>query len=98
MSITSTAEASESTMLRLVNGKSITLSCSNEASEVESIPTIDVSRMYSHDLADRRALAEEIGSASRHIGFFMITNHVSVPTLQKEAYANKDMSLTKRFC
>ncbi|KAK4549655.1 hypothetical protein LTR36_004956 [Oleoguttula mirabilis] len=74
MSITTTAQVSESTTLRLVNGKSITFS-SNEASEAESIPAIDVSRIYSPDLADRQALAEEIGSASRHIGFFTITNH-----------------------
>lgn len=61
--------------IQLVNGNRVTAH-SNQASKAESIPMIDVSRMYSPRLEDRRALAEEIREASRNIGFFLITNHV----------------------
>ncbi|KAJ0421311.1 hypothetical protein BJY00DRAFT_110761 [Aspergillus carlsbadensis] len=58
----------------LTNGKRFTYS-SNEATATEQIPCIDVSRMRSDSLADRKALAEEIRAAAHNIGFFCITNH-----------------------
>jgi len=62
--------------LTLTNGKTFTFE-SNASSANEQIPTIDVSRMHSENLADRQAIAEEIRHAARDIGFFSIVNHVS---------------------
>lgn len=62
-------------VIKLVNGSTVTAK-SNVATTNETIPLIDVSRMYSASLADRQALAEEVRDASRNIGFFLISNHV----------------------
>ncbi|KAH7115847.1 hypothetical protein B0J11DRAFT_393707, partial [Dendryphion nanum] len=52
----------------------------------ESIPLIDVSRMYSNRLEDRKALAEEVRAASREIGFFTIVNHGIDEDLAKKVF------------
>ncbi|KAK8038072.1 hypothetical protein PG994_014839 [Apiospora phragmitis] len=39
------------------------------------LPRIDLGRLYSTELADRRALASEIDAAFRDVGFFYATNH-----------------------
>ncbi|KAK7953894.1 2OG-Fe(II) oxygenase [Apiospora saccharicola] len=39
------------------------------------LPRIDLGRLYSTELADRRALASEIDVAFRDVGFFYATNH-----------------------
>lgn len=39
------------------------------------IPTIDLSRLYSSNLSDRKALAVEIRDAGVNTGFFYIKNH-----------------------
>lgn len=74
MSVSSTIE--EPRIIKLVNGSQVTAK-SNVATRSETIPKIDVSRMYSSKLSDRQAVAEEIREASRQIGFFLITEHVS---------------------
>lgn len=61
--------------LELVNGKVVEF-ISNDAIEADYVPVIDVSRMYSPDLAERQALADEIGHAARNVGFLTIVNHV----------------------
>lgn len=40
----------------------------------DSIPVIDVSRIFSDDLQSRKALAEQIGQAAKDVGFFCLTN------------------------
>jgi isopenicillin N synthase-like dioxygenase len=47
---------------------------SNTASTLERIPIIDVSRIYSDDIGDRKAVAEEVREASKNIGFFYMVN------------------------
>lgn len=45
------------------------------ASGFKSLPTIDVSGLYSGDLAARKSVAVQIGAASRDSGFFYVTGH-----------------------
>ena len=71
-----TSTVAEPRRIVLSNGKSFTVQ-SNDSTAAETIPTIDVSRLYSDRLEDRQELAEEIRLASREIGFFTIVNHVS---------------------
>ena len=73
---TTTISVANPRTIRLSNGKTITFT-DNTATKEESIPTIDVSRMYSDKLEDRQALAEDIRDASHRIGFFCLVNHVS---------------------
>ena len=61
-------------MIRLTNGTSFTIS-SNTAKESHLVPTIDVRRMYSEDVVERQAVAEEIRRAAHDIGFFLVVNH-----------------------
>ena len=60
--------------IRLTNGTSFTIP-SNTAKESHLIPTIDVRRIYSEDVGDRQAVAEEIRRAAHDIGFFLVVNH-----------------------
>ncbi|KAF2219388.1 putative isopenicillin N synthetase [Elsinoe ampelina] len=60
--------------IRLTNGTYYTPN-SNDLSKTERLPLIDVARIYSDNLEDRKAVAEEIREASRTIGFFYIVNH-----------------------
>ena len=75
MATTTISEANPRT-IQLPNGKAFTFT-DNAATKEESIPVIDVSRMYSVKLEDRQALAEEIRDAAHRIGFLCIVNHVS---------------------
>ena len=63
--------------VRLQNGQILKIE-SNESTEAESIPVIDVARIYSDKLEDRQAVAEEIRDACHRIGFFYVINHVSL--------------------
>jgi hypothetical protein len=72
---TTTSLATEPKRILLSNGNTFTYA-SNAATSSKSIPLIDVSRMYSNNFEDRRALAEEVRKASHEIGFFTIINHV----------------------
>ena len=42
------------------------------------IPVIDISGLYSTDLADQQRVANELGHAAQHVGFFYIKGH-SIP-------------------
>lgn len=63
--------------VRLVNGQSFAYA-SSESQVTDKIPLIDVSRMLSEDIEQRKAVAEEIRDASSKIGFFTIINHVAL--------------------
>jgi hypothetical protein len=39
------------------------------------VPQIDMRRIYSDSLDDRKELAEEVGEACRNVGFFYAVNH-----------------------
>jgi hypothetical protein len=62
--------------VKLQNGDVFSFN-SNISTELEKIPVIDASRIWSDKLEDRKAVAEEIRDASRNIGFFYLINHVS---------------------
>jgi isopenicillin N synthase-like dioxygenase len=51
-------------------------------SAFKSLPVIDVSRLYSESLADRQAVADEIGRAARDSGFFYVAGHPVGPELR----------------
>lgn len=62
--------------ITLHNGQIITFH-SDMSANLETIPIIDATRIWSDDLQDREAVAEELREASRNIGFFYLTNHVA---------------------
>lgn len=62
--------------VRLHNGQEFSF-VSNTAADLDEIPIIDVSRIYSENLEDRKAVAREVREASHNIGFFYVVNHVS---------------------
>lgn len=59
---------------------------------LERIPIIDVSRMYSDNIEDRKAVAEEVREASENIGFFYMVNHGIEARYGEECFAQ-----AKRF-
>ena len=54
------------------------------AAKSANIPVIDLSGLYSDDLAAKKAVAEKIGAACDEIGFFYATGHnVPVETIDR---------------
>lgn len=43
--------------------------------DFQAIPVIDIARLWSDDFTDRRAVADEIATAARDVGFFYISGH-----------------------
>lgn len=41
----------------------------------DEVPKIDMRRIYSDDIEDRKALAKEVGAACTNVGFFYAVNH-----------------------
>jgi isopenicillin N synthase-like dioxygenase len=66
----------------------------------EEIQVIDLTRLYSKDIKDRRALAKEIRAASVNTGFFYIKNHgieeEKITNARKQLLAYVDRSLPCR--
>ncbi|KAI1827389.1 Clavaminate synthase-like protein [Xylaria intraflava] len=52
----------------------------------DSIPVIDLRRIYSPSLAERKALAKELGQACRDVGFFYASAHGVDPRVASEAF------------
>lgn len=79
MSQTTTLSKSETgpRTVKLHNGQVFTFN-SNVSTNLEKIPVIDASRIWSERLEDRQAVAEEIRQASRTIGFFYLLDHVRI--------------------
>lgn len=59
---------------------------SNQSSAIDEIPIIDAARMWSEDVADRKAIAEEIRKAAHDIGFFYLVNHGVDMSLAENAF------------
>lgn len=75
MSSTTTIEAAQPALtLTLQNGQDIRFH-SDTSIEADEIPVIDIAGIFSDDIADRKAVAEEIREAAHRIGFFYIVNH-----------------------
>ncbi|RFU32797.1 hypothetical protein B7463_g3567, partial [Scytalidium lignicola] len=73
MSVT-IAEAPKTNIITLQNGRVVNFK-SNTPNKIETLPIIDISRMYSPNLDDRKAVAEEVRKAAHEIGFFYVINH-----------------------
>ena len=91
MSEVETVTATTGRTITLHNGQVFSFN-SNDSTTLERIPIIDVARIYSEDLEDRKAVAEEIREASRNIGFFYMINHGIDPK-----YAEGVFDQSKRF-
>ena len=71
-------EANNPLVIKLQNGQVLHVE-SNEATDADEIPVIDVGGIYSEKLEDRQAVADKIREAAHRIGFFYVVNHVSSP-------------------
>lgn len=91
MSRVETLEATGPRTITLQNGQVYSFN-SNESATPERIPIIDVARIYSEKLEDRKAVAEEIREASRNIGFFYMVNHKIDNKYMEDCFAQ-----SKRF-
>ena len=58
-----------------VPGKRRVLTGKAAKATFNEVPKIDMRRIYSDDIEDRKALAEEVGAACRDVGFFYAVNH-----------------------
>ncbi|CAG7556359.1 unnamed protein product [Fusarium equiseti] len=90
-SATETTPTSTAKTVTLQNGKVFSFN-SNQSTELDIIPVIDASRIWSNKLEDRQAVADEIRTASREIGFFYLINHGV-----DEKYAEGALEQAKRF-
>ncbi|CEF56378.1 isopenicillin N synthase family dioxygenase [Acetobacter ghanensis] len=51
------------------------MSASTKTETFTRIPVIDISGLYSSDIAQRQAVAEKLGDAARNVGFLFISGH-----------------------
>jgi hypothetical protein len=92
MSATTVVEAYPAPLnLTLGNGQKIYFH-SDESIEADEIPVIDISGIYSDNIEERRAVAEQIREACHRIGFFYIINHGI-----HQKYAESTFQQAKRF-
>ncbi|KAI1070257.1 hypothetical protein LB507_010368 [Fusarium sp. FIESC RH6] len=90
-SATETTPTSTAKTVTLQNGNVFSFN-SNQSTELDIIPVIDASRIWSDKLEDRQAVADEIRTASQEIGFFYLVNHGV-----DEKYAEGALAQAKRF-
>lgn len=76
MSQTETISHSGKRTVTLHNGTVFSFN-SDVSANLEKIPVIDAAGIWSDDITEREAVAQEIREASRDIGFFYLINHVS---------------------
>ncbi|KAM0551164.1 hypothetical protein ACHAPJ_008506 [Fusarium lateritium] len=88
---TTTTTSSAGTTVTLQNGNVFSFE-SNQSTELDLIPIIDASDIWSEKLEDRQAVADQIRTASREIGFFYLINHGI-----DEKYAEGALDQAKRF-
>lgn len=74
-SSTATTSHSAATTVTLQNGNIFSFE-SNQSTELDLIPIIDASKIWSEKFEDRQAVADQVRTASRDIGFFYLINHV----------------------
>ncbi|TFK50256.1 putative gibberellin 3-beta hydroxylase [Heliocybe sulcata] len=75
MSTTATIEADAPQLtLKLQNGQIVSYK-SNLARDTGEIPIIDIKGIFSDDIKDRQAVAEQVREAASRIGFFYAVNH-----------------------
>jgi isopenicillin N synthase-like dioxygenase len=72
--VTETASSQLPLNLTLGNGQKIYFH-SDESIEADEIPVIDISGIFSDELANRKAVAGQIREAAHRIGFFYIVGH-----------------------
>ncbi|KAI1628830.1 putative gibberellin 3-beta hydroxylase [Exophiala viscosa] len=78
-------EANNPLVIRLQNGQVLHVK-SNEATDADEIPVIDVDGIYSEKLEDRQAVADKIREAAHRIGFFYVVNHRFDPKLAEDVF------------
>lgn len=92
MSTTTVLENAQPALnLTLGNGQKIYYH-SDTSIEANEIPVIDIGRIYSDEIEDRKAVAEAIREAANRIGFFYIVNHGI-----EDRYAANTFQQAKRF-
>jgi hypothetical protein len=92
MATTTVVEVNSATLnLTLGNGQKIYFH-SDESIDADEIPVIDIGGIFSHDIENRKAVAEKIREACHRIGFFYIVNHGI-----DEKYTKSTFEQAKRF-
>lgn len=77
--------------LTLQNGQKICFH-SDTSIGADGVPVIDIKGIYSKDIVERKAVAEQIRGAAHRIGFFYIVNHGIDPK-----YARNTFEQARRF-
>jgi hypothetical protein len=90
-STTTTATTQPPLTLTLQNGQNIRFH-SDTSIEADEIPVIDITGIFSDDIADRKAVAAQVREAAHRIGFFYIINHGI-----EDKYAAATFAEAKRF-
>ena len=76
----------------MMNSVELDRSLRGERVALTEIPVIDFAPFLTGNLSTRKAVARQIGSACRNIGFFYLSNHGIAPALMERTFAE-----SKRF-
>ncbi|KZT22420.1 putative gibberellin 3-beta hydroxylase [Neolentinus lepideus HHB14362 ss-1] len=86
MSTTATIEAEASLLaLKLQNGQIVSYK-SNVAKDTGEIPIVDIQGIFSDNIEDRKAVAQEVREAASRIGFFYAVNHGINPEYKEDTF------------